>query len=171
MGENLLRYRWIIGLNGLPPPPPDFYKANWDAAVDKENSKIGVGVIIRDSGGLIIASLYSSISLSHDSLLGEAVAALRATSLCSELGLQQIMLEGDSIAVGQAVQHKDESWSPTGLVIRDIKLLLSKVRTWSIHHIPRKFNVIVHALAKFALTSSEEHIFMEDYPPCIQHLL
>ncbi|XP_042973210.1 uncharacterized protein LOC122305014 [Carya illinoinensis] len=103
-------------------PPPNFYKANWDTAVDKENSKIGVGVIIRDSSGLIIASLCSSISLSPNPLLGEAVAALRASSFCSELGLNQIMLEGDSIAVVQAIQHKDESWSPTGLVIRDIKL-------------------------------------------------
>ncbi|XP_042983215.1 uncharacterized protein LOC122312624 [Carya illinoinensis] len=152
-------------------PPPDFYKANWYAAVDKENSKIGVGVIVRDSGGLIIASLCSSISLSPDPLLGEAVAALGASSFYSELGLNQIMLEGDSLAVIQAVQHKDESWSPTGLVIRDIKIVLSKVQTWSIHYISRKFNVIAHALAKFALTCSEEHIFMEEYLPCIQYLL
>ncbi|KAG6667378.1 hypothetical protein CIPAW_01G096600 [Carya illinoinensis] len=68
-------------------PPPGFYKANWDAAVDKKNSKIGVGVVVRDSGGMVIASLCSSISLNPDPLLGEAVAALKASSFCSEIGL------------------------------------------------------------------------------------
>ncbi|XP_042952197.1 uncharacterized protein LOC122289280 [Carya illinoinensis] len=152
-------------------PPPGFYKANWDAAVDKENSKIGVGVVVRDLSGLVITSMCSSMSLNPDPLLGEAVAALKASTLCSDIGLNQVMLEGDSSAVVQAVQRRDECWSPTGLVVRDIKLVLSRIRSWSIHYISRKFNVVAHVLAKFALTCSGEHTFMEDYPPCIQNLL
>ncbi|XP_042954618.1 uncharacterized protein LOC122291034 [Carya illinoinensis] len=104
-------------------PPPGFYKANWDAAVDKENSKIGVGVVVRDSSGMVIASVCSSIFLNPDHLLGEAVAALKASTLCFDIGLNQVMLEGDSSAVVQAVQRRDECWSPTGLVVRDIKLV------------------------------------------------
>ncbi|XP_042969022.1 uncharacterized protein LOC122301695 [Carya illinoinensis] len=74
-------------------PAPSFYKANWDAAVNKENSKIGVGVVVRDSS---------------DPLLGEAVATLKASTLCFDIGLNQVMLEGDSSAVVQVVQCRDE---------------------------------------------------------------
>lgn len=100
--------------------PPEFFKVNWDAALDKGNSKLGIGVVIRDSAGSIIASLFSFIPLTPDPLLGEVVAALRATSLCAELGLHQIIFEGDTLAVVKAVQQKEESWSSTGMVIRDI---------------------------------------------------
>ncbi|KAF5477417.1 hypothetical protein F2P56_004057 [Juglans regia] len=124
-------------------PPTKFFKANWDAAIDKCNSRLGIGVIIRDSDA----------------------------SLCVELGLHQFILEGDSLGVVKAVQQGKESWSSTGMVIRDIKVLLSKVRGWSIQHVPREINVIAHVLAKFALTCLEDCILIEDYPSCIQHLL
>ncbi|XP_042944578.1 uncharacterized protein LOC122278455 [Carya illinoinensis] len=152
-------------------PPPAFFKANWDAAIDKDNSKVGIGVIVRDSDGLVIGSLCSSITLTPNPKIGEAVAALRATMLCAELGLTQIILEGDAPNVVQAVQHKEENWSAFGMVIRDIKSLLSKAREWSIQHTPREFNVIAHTLAKYALTCSKDCILLEDYPPGIQHLL
>ncbi|KAF5470606.1 hypothetical protein F2P56_011110 [Juglans regia] len=146
-------------------------QANWDAAKDKGNSRLGIGVIVRDLDGYIIVSLCSSIPLTPDPFLGEAVATLRATSLHAELGLHQFILEGDSLGVVKAIQQGNEIWSSTGMVIRDIKVLLSKVRGWSIQHVPRKVNVIARVLAKFALTCLEDYILIEDYPPCIHHLL
>ncbi|XP_042950154.1 uncharacterized protein LOC122282268 [Carya illinoinensis] len=152
-------------------PQPAFFKANWDAAIDKDNSKVGIGVIVRDSEGLVMASLCSSITLNPNPLLGEAVEALRATTLCAELGLTQIVLDGDALNVVQAVQSEEKNWSTFGIVIRDVKSLLSKVREGSIQHTPREFNVFAHTLANYALTCSEDCILLEDYPPCIQHLL
>ncbi|XP_042939391.1 uncharacterized protein LOC122274416 [Carya illinoinensis] len=153
-------------------PPPAFFKANWDGAIDKDNSKVGIGVIVRDSEGLVMASLCSSITLNFDPSLGEAVAALKATILCAELGLTHIVLEGDALSVVQAVQNEEENWSAFGMVVRDVKSMLSKVWVWSIHHTPRELNVIAHILTKYALTCSEDCcILLEDYPPYIQHLL
>jgi hypothetical protein len=39
------------------PPPAGSYKANWDAAMAGDHGKTGVGVIIRDDKGLIVAAL------------------------------------------------------------------------------------------------------------------
>ncbi|KAF5477039.1 hypothetical protein F2P56_003718 [Juglans regia] len=154
--------RWIA-------PQLDVFKANWDAAIDKGNSRLGIGVIVRNSEGSVMASLCSSMDLILDPLLGEAVAARRASSFCVELGLQHIILEGDSLSVVKAIQHKEDSWSDTGLVIRDIKIMLT--RSWSVLHVHKEVNVIAHHLAKFALSCQEDCILIEDYPPCIQHLL
>ncbi|XP_040987657.1 uncharacterized protein LOC121235374 [Juglans microcarpa x Juglans regia] len=91
--------RWI-------PPPLDVFKANWDAVIDKGNSWLRIGVIVRNLEGSVMASLCSSMDLIPDPLLGEAVAAQRISSFCAELGLQHIVLEGDSLSVVKAIQHK-----------------------------------------------------------------
>ncbi|XP_042950130.1 uncharacterized protein LOC122282244 [Carya illinoinensis] len=77
-------------------------------AIDKDNSKVGIGVIVRDLDGLGIASLCSSITLTPNPKIGEAIA-VRATTLCVELGLSQIILEEDALNVVQTVQHKEEN--------------------------------------------------------------
>ncbi|XP_040998121.1 uncharacterized protein LOC121244147 [Juglans microcarpa x Juglans regia] len=94
--------RWIA-------PPLDVFKANWDTAIDKGNSRLGIGVIVRNSEGSVMASLCSSMDLIPDPLLAEAVATRRASSFCVELGLQHIILEGDSLSVVKAIQHKEDS--------------------------------------------------------------
>ncbi|KAF5481550.1 hypothetical protein F2P56_002191 [Juglans regia] len=156
--------RWIA-------PPLDMFKANWDAAIDKINSWVGIGVIVRNSEGAVTASLCSSMDLIPDPLLGEAIAARRASSFCADLGFQHVILEGDSLLVVKAIQNKEDSWSDSGLVIRDIKILLSKFLSWSILHVHREVNVIAHHLAKFALSCQEDCIMIEDCPPCIKQLL
>lgn len=49
--------------------------------------------------------------MTMDPMLGEAIAGLQATSLCAELGLSQMILEGDSLSVVKVIKHLDESWS------------------------------------------------------------
>lgn len=39
------------------PPPPAVYKVNWDSGVDKVHCKMGVGAIIRDWEGRVIACM------------------------------------------------------------------------------------------------------------------
>ncbi|XP_042980188.1 uncharacterized protein LOC122310339 [Carya illinoinensis] len=85
------------------PPPLGVLKANWDAAVDKINSRMGLGVVIRDSKGLSIATLWACKAMHPDPILGEVAATLRAISLYADLGLTHIVLEGDSLGVVKVV--------------------------------------------------------------------
>ena len=39
------------------PPPPDWFKANFDAAIFEDVGRAGLRVIIRDSQGLAMAAL------------------------------------------------------------------------------------------------------------------
>ncbi|KAG6687379.1 hypothetical protein I3842_11G068200 [Carya illinoinensis] len=119
--------RQVLSPQSWTPPPLGMLKANWDAANDKINSRVGIGVVIKDSKGLTIATLWACIAMHPDPILGEAAAALRATSLCAELGLAHIVLE-----------EAEERWSSVGLMARDIRLILSKFRSWSIRHVPRR---------------------------------
>ncbi|KAF5442887.1 hypothetical protein F2P56_035499 [Juglans regia] len=77
-------------------PPINVYKLNWDTAIDKINCRVGIGVSIRDWLGLVTATLRSPCNSFPDPLLGEALAALRSVQFGINLGLKNVIFEGDS---------------------------------------------------------------------------
>ncbi|KAF5468409.1 hypothetical protein F2P56_012561 [Juglans regia] len=106
-------------------PPTNFYKINWDAAIDKVNCKVGIGVSIRDWSGPFTATLRSPSNSFPDPTLGEALATLRAVQFGTEMGLRNVIFEGDSLLVVNGINSLAEDWSSEGLIYQDIKLLLS----------------------------------------------
>ncbi|XP_035547375.1 uncharacterized protein LOC118348911 [Juglans regia] len=131
-------------------PPPNTFKVNLDAAIDKIKCKVGVGVIIRDCEGKVIASLRSSRGLFLDAQLGEAVAVLKATSLCVNLELRQVVFEGDALSIVKAVNSPAEKWSSDGMITRDVKCMLQKFDKWSVRNVTRGINFVAHELARNA---------------------
>ncbi|XP_042958157.1 uncharacterized protein LOC122293732 [Carya illinoinensis] len=150
-------------------PPTDFYKINWDAAIDKVNCMVGIGVAVRDWDGLVTTTLRSPKNSFLDPLLGEALAALRAVQLGLELGLHNVIFEGDSKLVVSGINSGTEDWSTAGLIFLDIKKLLLSYHTWSFRHVPRQINVVAHTLAKSSLELGDESVLVEDYPQCIYY--
>ena len=63
--------RWV-------PPGADWYKANYDVAIFDSLGYAGLGVVIRDSSGNVIAALSQKIGLLHSVDTAEALVALRA---------------------------------------------------------------------------------------------
>ncbi|XP_041015991.1 uncharacterized protein LOC121258495 [Juglans microcarpa x Juglans regia] len=152
-------------------PPNNFYKLNWDAAIDKAKCRVGIGVSIRDRLGLVTATLISPCNSFPDPLLGEALAALRTVQFGIELGLKYIIFEGDSKQVVHGINGAAEDWSTVGLIYQDIKKLLGTYLSWSVCHVPRQANTVAHCLAKSSLDLSEDSIHVEDYPQYIHSYL
>nr|POE98906.1 hypothetical protein CFP56_65660 [Quercus suber] len=80
------------------PPSPNQYKANSDGAIFRDSGSAGLGVVVRDSKGMVIAvlSLLKRITLPPTVEDVEALACRRAISFSIELGLQDVISEGDS---------------------------------------------------------------------------
>ena len=57
-------------------PPTRVFKVNWDIAIVHTVSCMGVGVMIQDDKGLIIAALSKPIIAIHERTTTEAIAAL-----------------------------------------------------------------------------------------------
>jgi hypothetical protein len=53
-GRELALGRWS-------PPSTGWLKCNWDAALHKEGKRMGVGVLIRDAQGNVVAALAKTI--------------------------------------------------------------------------------------------------------------
>lgn len=116
-------------------PLPNYYKVNWDAAIDKVMCKVEIGVVIRDQNGKVAATLMSSHDLYPYPLLGETFVTLKAVILCIELKLPNIVLESDSLSVVQAIKGVEGNWSSVGLLVRDIQKFLNCLLIWYVCHI------------------------------------
>jgi ribonuclease HI len=152
-------------------PPRGVYKANWDYAVSAKNKCMGVGVIIRDGDGQISAAKSASICANFDPAAGEALAALHAAEFCRDLGIPEVILEGDSLMVTRALEEKGENWLRYGQIVEDTKSVLRSFRQWRISHVRREANGAAHGLAKEAIRSGMDKVWMEEIPHCISNIV
>ena len=72
--------RWL-------PPPIGYVKTNFDGAVFFNENKAGLGVIIRDSSDLVLASCSEILSKAYTSNEVEALAWAKTLSFAKELGI------------------------------------------------------------------------------------
>ena len=132
------------------PPPPPILKINFDGAVFKEKNEAGIGVVVRDSHGLVIASLAEKIQLPSSSDEVEALAVVKAVTFAMDLNLPSFIVEGDSEVVISALRKEEDSFSSFGHLIFSIKHYLQSCSCISFSHTRRSGNLVAHSLAKFA---------------------
>ncbi|XP_031254338.1 uncharacterized protein LOC116112328 [Pistacia vera] len=153
------------------PPPEGIYKINWDASVRKEDCTIGVGIAIRDWQGRFMATMRMKKPMFPDAYLAESFAALQAVILAADIGINQIILEGDALQVVNDLLRDEENWGQAGLISMDTKAVSRNFQTFLVHHVNRASNVIAHTLAKDALTIDDVLVELEDVPNCIGSLV
>ncbi|XP_059436514.1 uncharacterized protein LOC132169501 [Corylus avellana] len=152
-------------------PPPGFYKINWDVGMDERSNRLGVGVLIRDSFGEIIAARSLTIQTKQPPVIAEAMGAVYAAEFGRDTGVQDVILEGDSLIVVKALQAEIEDLSPYGHLIDEARMLLRHFRTAQVRHVKRNSNKAAHGLAKEAVRKCIDNIWMEEMPPCISDIL
>lgn len=69
-------------------PPNGWFKANWDAGVNRRKGCVGIGVVIRDHQGKMWASKCQTCPGLLDPPAAEAVASFMAAQLCLEMGIR-----------------------------------------------------------------------------------
>ncbi|XP_059438559.1 uncharacterized protein LOC132171289 [Corylus avellana] len=116
-------------------PPYGVINLNWDSAIDKEGQKMGIGIIARDHNGDIYAAFVVSRQYIIDPTTDEALAAWKMAQLYVPMGLNDVMLEGDSLEVVQALCEEESTWGRYGALITDAKFLLQNIQRWSVCHV------------------------------------
>jgi ribonuclease HI len=132
---------------------------------------MGIGVVGRDFCGTVYVAFVLSRKFIIDPTTAEVMAAWQMVEICVRLGFSEIILEGDSMEVVQALNQEDSSWGRYGFFINDAKILLQQVQHWKVSHVKRTANEVAHRLAKYALFFGEERLWCEEYPPCIHDIV
>jgi hypothetical protein len=130
-------------------------KFNWDATIDLERLRMGIGIIARDHSGTVLAAVSSLmlgitdpmgigiIARDHSGtvlaavsslMLGitnptttEAVATWKMAEACVSLGYSKVILEGDSLEIVNSLQKDGCCWSRYSTMINDAKVLLDSI--------------------------------------------
>lgn len=131
-----------------------FFKVNCDAAVDRINGRLGLGVIIRDYLGYVRAARSSTRTGFMEPTAAEALAMFHGARLCKDLDLQNVVLEGDAQVVISALQSGDITGSRWGHLVEDVHTSLQNCPNWKARHVRRECNTSAHGLAKGPFTMS-----------------
>ena len=99
------------------------YKANFDASLFDGLGMAGLGVVVRDYSGHIIVALSQKIWSPHSMEMAKALARNRALVFAQELSLSQVVIEGDSLQIVQAVNSQGACLTLCGHVIEEIQRL------------------------------------------------
>ena len=94
------------------PPSTGLFKINFDGTTFDNLALAGLGVVIRDEQGMIIAALSQQIPLPSSVNMVEALATRRALIFAQEISISSVEVEGDSLQVIRAINKKeqDRSW-------------------------------------------------------------
>ena len=153
------------------PPELGIYKANYDGAYFAEEEAAGIGVVVRNDLGQVMASLAEKLAMPPTVEILEAMAARRAMIFMEELRLHRAIFEGDSETVVKALSRDCPDRSCIGHIVKDCKSLMGCFQTNSFSHVRRQSNGVAHTLARRARKSSPLSVWMESIPPDISYLV
>jgi ribonuclease HI len=148
-------------------PPEDTIKVNFDAAINKNTGFIGLGLIARDHKGYLLGAKCLTKSFLTDAHTVELMAASYAVNFCSEVGLFNVIFEGDALNVIREVNSNPPFLSRSGHFVEGSKQDVYHLRSFAFVHIPRVLNEAAHTLAKSAAASLCDDVWLEDIPACI----
>ena len=112
--KKLLPARWK-------PPASGELKANFDGAVFVDSDEAGIGVVIRNENGEVMAALSEKIALPPSEETWELLAKRKAAMFAVELGFQHVIFEDDAEGVIKALSQRDPTQSPIGHLVKDFR--------------------------------------------------
>ena len=147
------------------------FKINVDGALSKINSSVGIEVVIRDDAGQVVAALCKRIHAPLGPLEVEAKAFEAGLQLVRDIGLQDIILERDSLVIVRAFCGLSYPPSSVASLILGMQLFSTEFHMVNVSHVKRQGNKLAHILAKYALSIDDSIVWIEEIPCCIEQAL
>ena len=119
------------------PPTFPWYKINVDAAVFSHLGMTGVGVIIWDHFGSVIAALSKRLPLPLAPLEAEAKALDEVTVFAWDIGVRDVIFETDFTTVCHAKESPTDAPVSISTVVLGLCSRLREFRTFQASHVGR----------------------------------
>jgi hypothetical protein len=153
-------------------PPEGFLKVNWDASVNGQRKRMGLGVAVRDHEGVLRAALCATRDFITEPAVAEAVAAGKAVEVITWLGAEKVILEGDALEIVNVFSNEERWMGTYGGIMHEAKQILNFYCTeWRVKHVQRCCNEVAHAIARMALHVNQECLRIDNFPSYIGDLV
>ena len=117
------------------PPVFPWYKVNLDATVFSQLGMIGIGMIIRDHLGFVVAALSKRLPLPLDPLELEAKAMDEATIFAWDIEVRDVIFESDSMPVCHAMENPTDIPVSISIVVSGFCSRLLAFHTFHSSHV------------------------------------
>ena len=144
------------------PPVSGTFKANVDGAVFNDLSSAGMGVVLRDDKGRVAGALSQKIYSPLGPLGAEAKAMEAAVLFARDMGIQDIVFEGDSLQVCNFLRGCSLVPPDVTNVIEGILFQLQFFRSFAFSHIRKVGNKPAHLLAQHAKFVTDFEAWVEE---------
>lgn len=151
-------------------PPTGYLKINVDAGIDFTARKMGLGMVIRDSDGDLIAARMIPWPTVYEPGEAEALTIREALKWIKSFSLDRIQVESDCLQVVNAI-HNCHLLSSLDLLVNDILVIARDFSNLSFSFVKRSANRVAHTLARKALSMSDCMDCLSVPFPCISHVL
>ena len=152
------------------PPAREQYKVNVDGAVFKQRKKAGIGFVIRDDNGVVIAALSKIVNAPLGAAEIEAKAMEAGVLFARDVGIREAVFEGDLLVICKALQGEGEAPSSTYNVLAVTLEQTSSFRNFYCSHVKRQGNVPAHLLAQYAKEVENYVVWLEECPSFLEHV-
>jgi ribonuclease HI len=132
---------------------------------------MGIGIVIRDAVGQVIAAKALMIPYVIDPAGAEAIAAWHAICFGRDMGGSRVILEGDSKVVALALSRRSHCNQANGFLIEDSWTMFSFFNSVEVSHVKREANKATHVLARNAISQLLDKVWVADCPPLISPIV
>ena len=147
------------------------FKVNVDGAVFSALGAVGIGIIIRDEEGRVEAALSKRIKAPLGAIEAEAKAFEAGLLFAKDIGIQEVVLEGDSIIIYNALCEVSNPPSSVKPIIEGMHALCRDFRRVEFSHVRRQGNSPAHLLPKHAKSIADFSTWIEENPCFIEQAL
>ena len=144
------------------PPLPRLYKVNVEVATFKDIRSTGIGIVICDSLGQVAAVLCRKLEARLSLLEAESKAFEAGILFALSRGFTDVVLEGDSQVMLNALASSSSSPLAMAFVIQGVLELCMGFTQIQFFHVKRQWNTPAHLVAKNAYNIVNDIVWVEE---------
>ncbi|KAA3479888.1 reverse transcriptase [Gossypium australe] len=138
--------------------------SHFDAAFDRQSSKLAMGLLVRNEKREILASKAVIHSEIATPFTAEAYVGLQVVKLGIFMGLNKVEVVGDSKTIIKKCRSTDTDKSVIRAIIRDIQSQKDIFQEIEFDFVPKAENIYTHVIATEALKRRESFYLMGEIP-------
>lgn len=144
-------------------PPYGWVKVNTDAHLNDQGF-VGVGAVIRDDAGRILAAAVRRWKGSWKVDVAEASAVRFGVLLAARLGFSKVCLECDCLSIISRLVKGVDGFSYVSLFLDDVLQLQASFSDFKIAHVKRGGNCLAHYVARKDVEWGVERVWCDPIP-------
>ncbi|XP_039049865.1 uncharacterized protein LOC120190899 [Hibiscus syriacus] len=147
------------------------FKLNVDYACPIPHASPTVGILLRDSDGLVVVIRALPVPDYRVARVVEAMTICHGDHMVVELDLSTVVVESDSLNMVRQLENFTDDHFVLCFYLEEVKQLLDSHPHVSVRFVRREANGATHALVNYISTTNMSLYFQYNVPECVSSVV